>query len=150
LHEALGRNQGMTAEALQQAGIPGIRYLDAGSRMPAAKTTGDIAQINQIIAARQGDVANIQAELAANQDNPNVLPMFFQRRQADIANHQTTIDQLKQQAEALQRGGNLSRNSVVFDPATMDIIRRYGLAGLMAGGGAAAGLQQTGDQDAAR
>ena len=54
--------------ALQQAGIPGIRYLDAGSR----------------------------------------------------------------------GAGEGSRNTVVFDPATMEVIRRYGLAGLMAGGGAAA------------
>jgi hypothetical protein len=37
-----------------------------------------------------------------------------------------------------------SHNYVVFDPATMEIIRRYGLAGLMAGGSAAAlgGTQQ--------
>ena len=41
--------------------------------------------------------------------------------------------------DAGSRGkGEGSRNTVVFDPATMDIIRRYGLAGLMAGGGAAA------------
>ena len=35
-------------------------------------------------------------------------------------------------------GGAPWHNVVVFDPATMEIIRRYGLAGLMAGGGAAA------------
>jgi hypothetical protein len=34
--------------------------------------------------------------------------------------------------------GEGSRNSVVFSPEIMEIIRRYGLAGLMAGGGAAA------------
>ena len=37
--------------------------------------------------------------------------------------------------------GEGTRNSVVFDPATMNIIRRYGLAGLMAGGAAAATQQ---------
>ena len=42
--------------------------------------------------------------------------------------------------------GEGTKNSVVFDPATMDIIRRYGLAGLMAGGGAAALGGQTGQQ----
>jgi GNAT superfamily N-acetyltransferase len=66
------------SQALQEAGIPGIRYLDAGSR----------------------------------------------------------------------GAGEGSRNSVVFDANTMDIIRRYGLAGLMAGGGAAAGMQQTGGETA--
>ncbi len=56
------------ADMLQKAGIPGIRYLDAGSR----------------------------------------------------------------------GAGEGSRNTVVFDPSTMDIIRRYGVAGLL-GGAAAAG-----------
>ena len=64
------------AAALQQAGIPGIRYLDQGSR----------------------------------------------------------------------GAGTGTKNSVVFDANTMDIIRRYGLAGLMAGGGAAALGGQSGQQ----
>ena len=64
------------AQALQQAGIPGIRYLDANSR----------------------------------------------------------------------GAGEGTKNTVVFDPATMDIIRRYGLAGLMAGGGAATLGGQSGQQ----
>jgi len=38
--------------------------------------------------------------------------------------------------------GEGTRNSVVFDANTMDIIRRYGLAGLMAGGGAGAAATQ--------
>ena len=64
------------SELLQKAGIPGIRYLDAGSR----------------------------------------------------------------------GAGEGSRNSVVFDAANMEIIRKYGLAGLMAGGGAAALSGQQGQQ----
>jgi len=54
--------------ALQRAGIPGIRYLDAGSRA----------------------------------------------------------------------GGEGTRNTVIFDPATIEILRKYGIAGLMAGGAGAA------------
>jgi hypothetical protein len=41
-----------------------------------------------------------------------------------------------------RRAGEGSMNAVVFDPATMEIIRRYGLAGLMGGGAAAAAQQQ--------
>ena len=45
--------------------------------------------------------------------------------------------------DAGSRGaGEGSRNSVVFSPEKMEIIRKYGLAGLMAGGGAAVGLRQ--------
>jgi len=61
------------AQALRDAGIPGIRYLDAGSRGGAEGT----------------------------------------------------------------------RNTVIFDPATIEILRKYGIAGLMAGGaGAIAGTRQ--------
>jgi hypothetical protein len=63
-----GRNQADAAAALQQAGIPGIKYLDQGSR-----------------SAGQG-----------------------------------------------------THNYVVFDANTIDILRKYGIAGLMAGSGAAA------------
>jgi hypothetical protein len=39
--------------------------------------------------------------------------------------------------------GQGTHNYVVFDPATIEILRKYGLAGLIAGGGAAAaGTQQ--------
>lgn len=49
--------------------------------------------------------------------------------------------------DAGSRGaGEGSRNSVVFDAANMEIIRKYGLAGLMAGGGAAALSGQQGQQ----
>jgi len=37
--------------------------------------------------------------------------------------------------------GTGSRNAVIFDPATMEILRKYGLAGLMAGGAGAAATQ---------
>jgi hypothetical protein len=63
----------IASEALRDAGLPGIRYLDAGSR----------------------------------------------------------------------GGGEGTRNTVIFDPATIEILRKYGIAGLMAGGaGAAVGTQQ--------
>ena len=38
--------------------------------------------------------------------------------------------------------GEGSRNHVVFDDATIEILRKYGVAGLIAGGGAAAAGQQ--------
>jgi hypothetical protein len=73
--QALGKataRDAAVSQALREAGIPGIRYLDQGSR----------------------------------------------------------------------GAGEGSHNYVVFDANTMNIIRRYGLAGLMAGGGAAATQQQ--------
>jgi hypothetical protein len=37
--------------------------------------------------------------------------------------------------------GEGTHNYVVFDPKTLEILRKYGIAGLMAGGGAAAASQ---------
>jgi hypothetical protein len=65
-------SQAAVAQALQDAGIPGISYLDAGSR----------------------------------------------------------------------GAGTGTKNHVVFDANTIDILRKYGLAGLIAGGGAAAAATQ--------
>jgi hypothetical protein len=68
-----GNGDVIASEALRDAGLPGIRYLDAGSR----------------------------------------------------------------------GGGEGTRNTVIFDPATIEILRKYGIAGLMAGGaGAIAETQQ--------
>lgn len=38
--------------------------------------------------------------------------------------------------------GEGSHNYVVFDDATIDILRKYGIAGLMLGGAGAAGARQ--------
>ena len=42
--------------------------------------------------------------------------------------------------------GEGSHNYVMFDPQTIEILRKYGLAGLMAGGGAAATQGQSTDK----
>jgi hypothetical protein len=44
-------------------------------------------------------------------------------------------------SDAAVAGGPANKNYVVFDDATIEILRKYGLAGLMLGGGAAAGAQ---------
>ena len=115
-----------TAQQLNDAGIPGVRYIDAPSRVT---TERDMASAKQAIADRQSQIADIQTELEANKNNPNLLPRYFAARQEEIAQHQQVIDQIK---ERMSEG---THNAVVFDPSTMEIIRRYGLAGLMLGGG---------------
>jgi hypothetical protein len=127
---SLDKNMKMTkaadvSAAMREAGIPGIRYLDAGSRQNPAQ----IAQSKQAIVEKQNQIAEIQADIARNQNNPGLLPRYFAARQEEIAQHQQVIDQINGQ---MKEG---THNLVVFDPATMEIIRRYGLAGLMLGGG---------------
>ena len=56
--------------------------------------------------------------------------------------HQAGIPGIRYLDQGSRGSGEGTRNSVVFDAATMNIIRRYGLAGLLGGGAAAAATQQ--------
>jgi hypothetical protein len=91
------------SQELREAGIPGIRYLDAGSR--------GAADVNEL----RGTVS-----MWTNAVNkaPNDNYAWKMLEDADAA--------LKQ-AEA-----NLSRNYVIFDENLIEIVRKYGIAGAAA------------------
>jgi hypothetical protein len=100
------------AQALHQAGIPGIRYLDQGSRAAANLT---ITPPTQTVSGKwmvKGDDYNSQGQ------------------------HFDT--QAEAQKYLAEQNAKATRNHVVFDANTIDILRKYGIAGLIAGGGAAA------------
>ena len=98
-----------------QAGIPGIRYLDQGSRNAGG---WHLTPPNETVSGKWMVKSNDYNSQGMHFDN-----------EADA------------RAALADKLGGQTRNSVVFDPATMNIIRRYGLAGLL-GGGAAAATQQ--------
>lgn len=98
---------------MKRAGIPGVKYLDAGSR--AAPDTNEI----------RGSLSMWNKAL---QKTPN-------------------DDYVKQQVahytqKLAETEGSLSRNYVVFDPAMIEILRKYGLLGLLGGGASASALNQ--------
>jgi hypothetical protein len=91
--------------ALNEGGIPGIRYLDEGSRI---SSPGQIDLIRQNIAQRE-------ALLAKNPGNP------------------TDTKWLAEYQDMLKRAENPTSNYVVFDPANIDILKKYGVVGAPAG-----------------
>jgi hypothetical protein len=95
-------------EAFRQAGIPGIKYLDQGSR-------------------RMSD-AQIAAEIKASQADLEYLHKM-KGDQNQIADLEDRILRLNEQYKQPQ-----SRNYVVFDDKMIDILKKYGLAGLTAAG----------------
>ena len=100
LYRAIGH------ENLKQAGIPGIRYLDQGSRWagdPVAKIEADLARARQNLAE------------SSNKD-------YWQ---AEIDAHERNLEQARKPQ---------SRNYVVFDPKIISIVKKYGLAGALAAG----------------
>ena len=93
-------------QKLMEAGIPGIKYLDQGSRGPSQQ------------------IATLQTQLA----KPGWLP----ETRAEL---QSKLDELLKQPPP-------SSNYVVFDPKIIDIMKKYGLAGLAPLGAAGIGAGQ--------
>jgi hypothetical protein len=90
------------SERLREAGIPGIKYLDQGSRDPAKmkELAADLAQYRE--AAKHWEATGNKEKLA-------------------IANKQ--IDVLSKRLQE-------TRNYVVFDDKLIDILKKYGIAGI--------------------
>ena len=116
VYRLLDDDPAVAAQALQQVGIPGIRYLDQGSRNAGG---WHLTPPNETVSGKWMVKSNDYNSQGMHFDN-----------EADA------------RAALADKIGGQTRNSVVFDAATMNIIRRYGLAGLLGGGAAAAATQQ--------
>jgi hypothetical protein len=97
-----------TMSALREAGIPGIKYLDQASRFAA----------NQSVPHLQNQISQLEDMLKASPHREDIQGALAQRR-AEL--------------KTAQSG---TRNYVVFDDKMIDILKKYGLAGLIAGGAA--------------
>jgi hypothetical protein len=151
IYGAQGGSSEEVATALRDAGIPGIRYLDQGSRgaQPPIKLVGgkpydpsDPTHIaSHAVEMAGGDrtaaaaIADRQVQLRAGQGDA---------AGADAMRQASALLQSPRAIPALTEGQPpATHNYVVFDAATIDILRKYGLAGLGIGLGAtAAGTQQ--------
>jgi hypothetical protein len=97
---------------LKDQGIPGIRYLDQGSRWAGGapeKIRDDLRRAQQMLA-----------------ESPN---KDYWRN--EIAAHERNL------AESTKAQ---TRNYVVFDDKLIDILKKYGITGMLGGGGMAAGV----------
>jgi hypothetical protein len=107
-HMGHGMSKPAAAEAtaidLRSAGIPGIKYLDEGSRISSPE---QIKLIRENIAQRE----------ALHAANPNP----------------TDLKWLEEYRDMLRRAENPTSNYVVFDPANVDILKKYGVVGAPAG-----------------
>jgi hypothetical protein len=102
-------NRQAGSEALLEAGIPGIKYLDEGSR---------ISSREQITALRER-LAEREARYAAKSDP-------------------TDLRWMEEYRDMLKRAENPTSNFVVFDPTKIDIRKKYGIAAGPGAGAAAA------------
>jgi hypothetical protein len=112
-------------QRLREAGIPGIKYLDQGSRMPAMRAQADIGRWQAAVDSAERVLGDAKARGAKNIGE---YEAEMQRARNGLANAQ---QQLKG-----------TSNYVVFSDDLIKIIRKYGLAGLIAGGAAHFSTQQ--------
>jgi hypothetical protein len=101
------------------AGVPGIKYLDQGSRNPAkmSELAADLAQYRE--AAKHWAATGNEQKLAIAQGQIN----------------------------ALEKRLNQTNNYVIFDPKIIDIRKMYGIGGIGAGVGTAYGMGGLAAQD---
>jgi hypothetical protein len=123
------------SEMLRDAGIPALRYFDANSRREGLS-------LPQRIEDAKGDVALHSGLLGVYEGRRGRLtegsPEWV-KNELDILNTQNTLaDANRKLAQHRLAHDKLKHNFVIFDPSTVNIIRRYGLAGVLGGGAAAA------------
>lgn len=109
------------AQKLREAGIPGIKYLDQGSRGLGSKDKIDDL-IASTLDAVGGNRDKAIKELQGRIDSSASLPVQYR------ANN----PQLPQAIERLKQGWSdpRTRNYVVFDDKIIDILKKYGIAGI--------------------
>jgi hypothetical protein len=112
-HLGRGADKAAATQKLMDAGIPGIRYLDQGSRSKAY----------MVQPTYKGEPYRDPVHF----DNPHSAEQWAQEQRDKGFG-----------ADVKDTG---SRNYVVFDPKMIEIMRKYGIAGLL-GGGAASQLPQ--------
>lgn len=81
-------------------------------------------------------------------DNPELLSEEPLSGEALVSRqlHEAGVPGIRYLDASSRSGGQGTRNHVIFDPENIEIVRRYGLAGLLAGGGAAAASGAGGQQ----
>jgi hypothetical protein len=100
-------NEAKASAALSEVGIPGIKYLDQGSR-PRTVALNEKATMGV-----RAKIASLKEELT-HKDDPGILPAFARSREADIAALEKSI------------GENPTRNFVLFNDKLAEITHKNG------------------------
>lgn len=113
--EAVGGNKA-AAEALKARGIPGIKYRDANTRVTSPAF----------------DVPYLERQATKNRAE------YAKASDAEKASLDEDLQTIQQRLADAKAEKHISRNYVVFDDSLIEIIRKYGIAGLLGTGALAA------------
>lgn len=121
------------SDVLKQAGIPGIKYLDAGSRMSAG---GELIDVSK---TPEGWRSTIRVSGRPQWQNAGTDTAFTKSQPF------ATEAEARAWADDKINGG--TRNYVVFDDKLVDILRKYGLLPPLIGGAIGKALRSTPSRD---
>lgn len=112
------------AKKLSEAGIPGIKYLDQGSR----GTPYDIKAGEREIKRVEEEIAKVRKDIANNKDNPGLLPGYFKNRESDIKELENRQKVVQDRIDEEKAGVGKTHNLVVFDPTNLEITHKDGVS----------------------
>lgn len=113
---ARGSENAVAAQRLKEAGIPGIKYLDAGSRVPSAMAKKELSEWQAQLPLAEKELA----DATARGDQ-----WLISRKQAEVQRVKDGIARVSKEADG-------TRNYVVFDDKLISIVKKYGIAGASA------------------
>jgi hypothetical protein len=109
-------------KAMPERGIQGVRYLDAGSRQPASPFV-----VHNI--AQDGHVINSYS--FPSREEAEAFTVDWRRNLGDLPDEYVGSPQI---VDATKAAESQSRNYSVFNEDLVDLLRKYGIAGLLGGG----------------
>ena len=111
-----GLDKPPASAALNEAGIPGIRYLDEGSRAPARDAERTIAAANRTLEHFRNPSRNVALDEQFIMGPLGTPEGAIKLWEGELA-------------RALQPNRSITHNYVAFDPSRLDIMAKYGVVG---------------------
>jgi hypothetical protein len=122
-------------QRLADAGVPGLRYLDQGSRVEVGKGDQPLDTATRVYDAAGEDVGRAIKELKYRiESTKNLDPKYHVP-----GDH---LEQAIHLLETRQPFDQRTRNFVIFNPDVLSLIKKYGLTGLLVGGTSGNALMQ--------
>lgn len=106
---------------LAELGVTGIKYADNTSR----NTDQDLKDLERHQDNNRRQIAAINKELSENENNPNLLPRFFEVRRQDIDEIRQRISDTQTKIDRLKSGADVTHNYVVFDDRLIKVLAKY-------------------------
>lgn len=123
--ERFSKDDQKASQILHEAGIPGIKYLDAGSRSAAENTPKEIKLLNSQILQDKADIQAHQNRVDSYGNEMNKETRDYHEAQIKSITQDSLSPKIRR-LDDLQNERHITRNYVIFDPSNLRIIGKNG------------------------